>query len=252
MERVEDLDLDVNMAFYRTYDAAIGRWWQVDPEAEEFYGWSPYHSTLNNPIRYVDPEGDCPWCVGAVLGGLAEYGGQVISNLANGKGAESFIDIDVGDIALATIEGGLTSGGSIIRRTAAKVVLEGARNKFDVGTDLSVKSNDTKTAIVNTGVGLLTGVVSDNAPLKNNIVKVKTPKEAVKAARKEAPVNRKQRIAIQEKAKIRQGNAKAINEAIGGTPIGGTGEFLKGKLQDVSGKPQQEIDWSRNILDQIK
>jgi RHS repeat-associated protein len=41
----------------RWYDAALGRWGQVDPLAEEYKPWSPFVYTMNNPIRYVDPDG---------------------------------------------------------------------------------------------------------------------------------------------------------------------------------------------------
>jgi len=37
-----------------------GRWLSPDPLAEEFPEWSPYNYTLNNPIRYVDPDGRAP------------------------------------------------------------------------------------------------------------------------------------------------------------------------------------------------
>lgn len=30
MERVDDLDLNVYSAAFRTYDPALGRWWQQD------------------------------------------------------------------------------------------------------------------------------------------------------------------------------------------------------------------------------
>ncbi|MCZ2224815.1 MAG: hypothetical protein LC122_14430, partial [Chitinophagales bacterium] len=31
---------------------------QVDPLAEKYFGWSPYNYTLNNPLKYIDANGD--------------------------------------------------------------------------------------------------------------------------------------------------------------------------------------------------
>jgi len=49
---------EMGLAHYRTLDAGIGRWLQVDPEAESFYPLSPYNSMGNNPVSMVDPDGD--------------------------------------------------------------------------------------------------------------------------------------------------------------------------------------------------
>ncbi|OAV43421.1 RHS repeat-associated core domain-containing protein [Lewinella sp. 4G2] len=56
IERNEELELD--LAFYRSYDATIGRWLQVDPLLEKFTALSPYNGMGNNPIYYNDPLGD--------------------------------------------------------------------------------------------------------------------------------------------------------------------------------------------------
>ncbi|MBL7829183.1 MAG: hypothetical protein JNJ57_21290 [Saprospiraceae bacterium] len=55
----EDYGLGLSDYLLRWYDAAIGRWAQVDllSESDEQIGINPYHYTFNNPISYFDPWG---------------------------------------------------------------------------------------------------------------------------------------------------------------------------------------------------
>lgn len=41
----------------RYYDAAVGRFLQIDPLAKKYPSLSPYNYVANNPLKYIDPDG---------------------------------------------------------------------------------------------------------------------------------------------------------------------------------------------------
>lgn len=119
-ERDDEAGLTLDYANARTYDPIIGRFLQVDPLFDDAMqvGLSPYNYSWNNPTNLTDPTGECPWCIGAIVGGLTDLGLQVATNLAEGNSA--FSDINVKSILVSTTAG-VASGGLSVLSKANKV-----------------------------------------------------------------------------------------------------------------------------------
>ncbi len=61
IEHMDFLGHGISLAGYRIHDAAVGRWWQVDPKGNQASNWSSYNAMFNNPIGFSDPNGDFPF-----------------------------------------------------------------------------------------------------------------------------------------------------------------------------------------------
>ena len=131
--------MNVDQSRDRTFDYITGRWWQVDPKADEGgqESWSTYHYSFNNPIRYNDPNGDCPSCVwGAIIGAGVDYGLQVTGNLLQGKDlGDALTDVDLTSIAVSAGAGALSGGISSISK------LKNASNVAKLAVDVAVDAS---------------------------------------------------------------------------------------------------------------
>ena len=92
----------------RCYDPVLARWTTPDPLSEKYYGISPYAFCNNNPVNFVDPDGEHPIVVGAVIGGAISGTSAII------KG-KSFTEV-LAATAGGAIDGAIaTSGGKLAK-----------------------------------------------------------------------------------------------------------------------------------------
>ncbi|PJB58326.1 MAG: hypothetical protein CO098_09240 [Bacteroidetes bacterium CG_4_9_14_3_um_filter_41_19] len=246
---------------FREGDTRLLRWWSVDPKADLQPWQSPYSYMDGNPVKNNDPDGDCPWCItagiGALVGAAVEYGGQVAANVVSGGSLtdfDTYTNVDVADIVIAAGEGaiiGLTGGlgaAGKVGTTTIKVVNASAKigaaaaqgavdtrngetqTVFDGSKDATTAVSDGVFNLIGSAAGgkAPTGANKYAGPLKNP----PTPKEAVKSARAQGPVNRTQRISIENTAKVNQKATNIANETIRTAPTGIAGEAVENVVND--------------------
>ncbi len=89
----------------RKYDDEIGRFTSPDPLWEEFRAWSPYSYSFNNPLLFVDPDGEAP---------VFSFDGRYIGTTEDGYTGDIIIyygDIDFSEMSadeLLAAEGAYT------------------------------------------------------------------------------------------------------------------------------------------------
>ncbi|MFV0483852.1 MAG: RHS repeat-associated core domain-containing protein [Bacteroidales bacterium] len=71
----------------RYYNPRASLWYGVDPKAHKAPGWTPYRAFFNNPIMYVDPDGqfELPAAQAKKYQRLAHYLKNGVQGIANNK-----------------------------------------------------------------------------------------------------------------------------------------------------------------------
>ena len=74
----------------RMYNPDWGRWFTQDPLAEKYYPWAPYCYCINNPVKYVDPNGLDIWEI-SLTGNITMIKDDKITKISfvNQKGEET-------------------------------------------------------------------------------------------------------------------------------------------------------------------
>ncbi|WP_068598720.1 RHS repeat-associated core domain-containing protein [Vaginella massiliensis] len=63
----------------RMYDPVIGRFLSVDPLAEHAYEFSPYNYAYNDPINYIDSDGELPMIAMGAISAFIDLASQIIA-----------------------------------------------------------------------------------------------------------------------------------------------------------------------------
>ncbi|RMG91888.1 MAG: hypothetical protein D6706_17755 [Chloroflexi bacterium] len=114
-------NMEIGLYYYnaRYYAPTLARFLSADtlvPDPANPQSFNRYSYVFNRPTNYSDPSGNCPWCigalVGAVVGAAADYGYQVHQNMHSGMSLTEALttDIDVGEIAVAAGAGAVVGG----------------------------------------------------------------------------------------------------------------------------------------------
>ena len=120
----------------RYYASSMGRWMSPDDSLDGAImelpqTWNKYSYEYNRPTYGTDPDGRCPPCIGAVIGGVVEGGFDLGKQLYSNGG--SFSKVSWGEVganaaggAVAGAIAGATGGASIVANALIGDVAAGA------------------------------------------------------------------------------------------------------------------------------
>ncbi|MCC5918863.1 MAG: RHS repeat-associated core domain-containing protein [Cryomorphaceae bacterium] len=89
---IEDEETGLTYAGARYYPARESQWLSVDPLAEHFPSWTPYHYVHNNPVNLVDPDGRDIYVTG-------ENADEYICQLQSRTKMEVYFDAETGRVS---------------------------------------------------------------------------------------------------------------------------------------------------------
>ena len=130
--RFEGINLDPGLTDYgaRYYAPTFGRWTSPDPLADKYYSVSPYAFCNNNPVNFVDPDGEVVGLAMDVISvGCGVY--NLVKNIKAGNTKAAWGDAaGIGVDLVCAIVPGLTVGAGATR-TIGKVAINVTEGAID-------------------------------------------------------------------------------------------------------------------------
>ena len=157
----------------RYYDPSTGRFISEDPIGLDG-GTNLYAYAANNPVLLNDPNGQCPWCVGAVIGGA-------IGGTANALGTY-FSGGSAGEIATAFAVGAFVGGafgatGGAAGSLGVWVGTGATSGSITAGATTALNggsiSDSLTAAAIGAGVGAVAGAVGNRIAVGSAIAAVR-------------------------------------------------------------------------------
>ena len=174
------------------YDPRAARRWNLDPVDQ--VSISNYATFGLNPVRYNDPDGDCPWCF---IGAAIDYGLQVADNYRKG---DTGMDAWYGNVNFVSVATSAIPGGGVVGAIAKGFVTSAV--EWTPNSGVSVEQDGSR-LLMKTATYVAVDRVASGSASK---LKVATSDEAVRAAeRRVAGANQAVRKA--ENAAVKKPNS---------------------------------------------
>ena len=200
----------------RQYHPQLHRWMTPDPLSEKYYGISPYAFCNNDPVNFVDVDGEDPTLAARMALGAA-VGGAISGTVAIIKG-KSFTEV-VAATAGGAVDGAIGAmGGKIASKIASKLVSNAVNlaagtgggtigNLVEQGINIAFGNQhelDRTEIAVSTAFGAMTGTINAAAEtMGKHMEDIYSSDETVKSITKE----------IKDNSSKRMTNREATNEA---------------------------------------